>query len=199
MQRGVALRVLAVWFLASWLGNLAALGANNTDSDQDEALLAAAVTGDSATTRTLLRSGANPNARREDGSTLTALMLAARGGHSSVVRMLLDAGALPDATAAVSVGVNQVNEGITALMLAAASGDAKTMRLLIDFGANAKARDSAGNTLLHYAVEKMGAAEVVGLAVGQGVDRLAQNIQGQTALDKARASNNTAAVAELMP
>jgi ankyrin repeat protein len=98
----------------------------------------------------------------------------------------------------VAVGVSQINEGITALMLSAASGDAKTMQLLLDHGANAKLKDSTGNTLLHYAVEELGATEVVCLALAQGVDRKAKNVQGQTALDKAKAAGNASAVVELM-
>lgn len=202
MRRGATVNILrfcfAVLLLVSLLGSLDALGQGKTDPKQDEALLSSVEAGDVAMAITLLHNGANPNTTREEGSTLTVLMLAARGGHSDLVHALLDAGSHPNTTAAVAVGVSQVNEGITALMLSAASGDAKTMQLLLDYGSNAKLKDSAGNTLLHYAVEKPGAIEVVRLALAQGVDRKAKNVQGQTALDKAKAGGNAAALVELM-
>jgi len=188
----------AILFLVSLLGSLDTFGEDKIDPKQNEALLSAVEAGDLALATTLLHKGANPNTTREEGSTLTVLMLAARNGHSGLVKALLDAGADPNTTAAVAVGVSQINEGITALMLSAASGDAKTMQLLLDHGAYAKLKDSTGNTLLHYAVEELGATEVVCLALAQGVDRKAKNVQGQTALDKAKAAGNASAVVELM-
>jgi ankyrin repeat protein len=106
----------------------------------DTKLLAAAEHGDAGEARSLLGSGANPNAANTDGNTLTALMLASRGGHSSVVRILLAAGAKVEATAAVRVGVSGANEGLTALMGAAASGDTATVELLLERKANPNAK-----------------------------------------------------------
>lgn len=187
-----------VLFLVSLLGCLDSWGQSETDPQKNEALLSAVEAGDLAMAIPLLHNGADPNTTRKEGSTLTVLMLAARNGHSGLVKALLDAGANPNTTAAVAVGVSQVNKCITALMLSAASGDAKTMQLLLDHGAYAKFKDSTGNTLLHYAVEEPGATEVVRLALAQGVNRNAKNVQGQTALDKAKAAGNTAALAELI-
>jgi len=47
----------------------------------------------------LLQQGASPNARNEDGNTLTALMFAAQNGCSDIVKLLLDAGAKVNAKA----------------------------------------------------------------------------------------------------
>ncbi|ESS71650.1 ankyrin repeat [Methyloglobulus morosus KoM1] len=187
-----------VLFLVSLLGCHFTSGRSEISYDQNEALLEAVEADNLEMAITLLDKGADPNAKRSEGSNLTVLMLAARNGNSRLVKELLTDGSDPNITAAVAVGVSHVNEGITALMLSAASGDAKTMQILLNYGANALVKDSTGNTLLHYAVEKQGAIDVVRLALAHGVDRNAKNAQGQTALDKAKAAGNYEIISELM-
>jgi ankyrin repeat protein len=109
-------------------------------SKLDAALLSAAEKGDAATVRVLLKRGADANAAKPEGNTLSALMLAARGGHAQVVRLLLENGADVNATASVIVGVAGVNEKVTALMMAAMSGDAPTVKLLLDRKADPNAK-----------------------------------------------------------
>jgi ankyrin repeat protein len=109
-------------------------------SHLDSSLLTAAEAGNIAQVRSLLKQGANANAARAEGNTLTALMLAARGGHSGVVRLLLEAGAQVEATASIATGASGVNKGLTALMEAVASGDTTTVELLLSHGANPNAK-----------------------------------------------------------
>ena len=61
------------------------------------ALLHAAAVGDQQMVRTLLRFGADPNARAKDKAARTALVLAAAGGRTGVVEVLLANGAEPEA------------------------------------------------------------------------------------------------------
>jgi ankyrin repeat protein len=64
----------------------------------------------------LLQQGASPNARNEDGNTLTALMVAAGNGCSDIVKLLLDAGAKVNAKASYVSGAEaNVLDGITPL------------------------------------------------------------------------------------
>ena len=90
--------------------------------------------------RALLNSGANINARDNDGST--ALIWAARFGHLATVRELLDRGANINARS---------NSGWTALICATYYGHLAVVRLLLDRGANINARDHVGQTALSLA------------------------------------------------
>lgn len=74
---------------------------------------------------TLLRAGADPNARTAFG--LTALHKAARRGDTTMVRSLLDAGAEIDAAD---------NEGFTALLRSVHYGDHCMVQVLLDEGAS---------------------------------------------------------------
>ena len=81
--------------------------------------------GDLAAVSELLRSGANPNHRSPDGSTL--LMIASGLGQSQMVNILLTAGA--------DVIAIEPRMGATALHKAAQSGNADVIGMLLDHGA----------------------------------------------------------------
>jgi ankyrin repeat protein len=89
------------------------------------ALMRAALEGNTARVKALLRRGANVNAKDLEGHT--ALMFAVVNLHSDIVKLLLEHGADVNASA---------NDGLTALMLAASCGDAAVVRALLDKGAD---------------------------------------------------------------
>ncbi len=124
----------------------------------------AAMTGDLAAVRSLLKSGADVNAAQGDG--VTGLHWAARQGHEDLATTLIVAGANVRATTRfgavtplhlaaergsgaivgmlVKAGADldaRTGTGATALMFAAASGDAASVKALIDGGANLEAKE----------------------------------------------------------
>ncbi len=90
----------------------------------------------------LLKLGADPNARDEQGRT--ALHDACLKNHAEAARLLLDHGA--------QINVRDRN-GATPLHDAALGGSAKTLALLLDRKADVHVRDSAGLTPLDYALK----------------------------------------------
>jgi len=104
--------------------------------------------GDVEATRTLLRSGADVDARDRYGQT--ALMLAAHRGHREIVEVLIDAGADLDVTAKYN---------LSALMLAIVAGHAAIARVLVRAGADLRLEGSgapgfAGKTAYDLAVAR---------------------------------------------
>src|SRR5262245_46529721 len=108
-----------------------------------EAILEAAVEGDTERVRGLLNKGVD--IYTEDGWGGTALMFATSHCHSDVVALLLDRGA-------------EVNEysrwNRTPLMWAALYGCEETVRLLLNRGADASLKDQDGKTALMIANER---------------------------------------------
>lgn len=96
-----------------------------------------AESGDADLLETLIRKGADVNAKSVLG--MTALMFAAGEGHDDVVRVLIDSG----------VGVNARNdEGATALMFAADQGHTTVVKLLLNAGADVNIRTNDESTAL---------------------------------------------------
>jgi uncharacterized protein len=122
----------------------------------------AAMRGDSAQLRQLLRQGLDVNAAQADG--MTALHWAASRGDVSAARMLLVAGAR-------SAAVTR-NGNYTPLHLAARSGRGAMVRVLLEGGADPKAVTSSGGaTALHFAAGHGDSASVAALAAaGATVD-----------------------------
>jgi Ankyrin repeats (3 copies)/Ankyrin repeats (many copies) len=111
----------------------------------------AARAGDVSRIRSLLKRGANPNARDRDGRT--PLMDAARAGRLEAMRALLDARANVNA---------QSRAGGTALIEAARKGRLEAVRLLVDSGANLNHRQRGWGTALE-AAERAGHNDVAKL------------------------------------
>jgi uncharacterized protein len=122
----------------------------------------AAMRGDSAQLRQLLRQGLDVNAAQADG--MTALHWAASRGDVSAARMLLFAGAR-------SAAVTR-NGNYTPLHLAARSGRGAMVKALLEGGADAKAVTSSGGaTALHFAAGNGDSLSVAALtAAGATVD-----------------------------
>lgn len=118
---------------------------------EDSAVADAAMRGDSARVRQLLKSGADVNAAQGDG--MTALHWASARGDASQVAMLVYAGARLEATTR--------NGNYTPLHLAARAGRVAALKALLKAGANAGATTSAGGTTaLHFAAG-MGSTEAI--------------------------------------
>src|SRR6516165_10652526 len=141
----------------------------------DTRIADAAMHGDKAAVRDLLKQAVDVNAAQGDG--MTALHWAALNGDAELVQTLIYAGANVRATTrlggytplfmAAEGGYAQVIDallkagadvkttavtGITPLMMAAISGDAPSVKRLLDGGANANARETErGQTALTFA------------------------------------------------
>ncbi len=185
------MRRLTAGMLAGALGALAftvALGAAAGTVPE------AAMTGDVATVKSLLKGGADVNAALGDG--VTGLHWAARQGHEELATTLIVAGANVRATtrfgaitplhlaaergsgpivaALVKAGADAnavTGTGATPLMFAAAAGDVASLTALIDAGAEieAKERDREQTPLIFAAAA--GRVEAVKLLLAKGANK----------------------------
>ncbi len=175
-------------------GMVTCLSAMSADRDIDRALRAAAERNDPDAFDSLLRQGADVNAR--DAQQESAFLIAARNGHAAIVRRALAAGADLRAlnrygsTAlmgpayrghletvrvllATPIDIHHVNNlGWTALLEAIVLGTdsaahREIVRLLIERGSNVNARDGNGKSALHLA-EQRGQAEVARMLLAAG-------------------------------
>jgi len=119
----------------------------------------AAMHGDVATVRALLRDGADVNAPQGDG--MTALHWAAQNGDADLLEVLLYAGA--SVTSTTRLG------GYTPLHLAARAGQSETVAGLLAAGSDAARYTDTGVTALHLAAEA-GSAAAVSELIEAGVE-----------------------------
>ena len=157
------------------------------------ALHRAAERGDSTATATLLRAGANVDARTRIGD-YTPLHIAARTGSAPVVRALLAAGANAKAI---------TTSGATALHFAGASGDASVIVALLDAKADPNAREAEwGQTPLIFAAAANRPAAIRALIKGGADATLRTNavsIQEQMAADQAATRKRNAVLVSFEP
>ncbi len=176
-----------------------------------KSLLNAIMDGDPEAAREALRW--DPDQRDDLLDGFPPLTWACRPPNAPVVQALLDAGANPNvcdeegesplhvaaaercvecAAALIAAGadVNKATaEGKTPLMNAAQAG-LPLVRLLLGAGANPRQKDEGGRTPLHWAA--LGPSDdpaVVQALTSAGTDPNARNLNGDTALDYARAMN----------
>ena len=131
--------------------------------------------------------GADVNhARASDG--FSPLDFAAQEGHAEIVRLLHEAGA----------DVHHVDEdGTNALYLPSQNGHVQVVRELIAAGINVNhVWPEKGTTALFVAAQK-GHAEVVRLLLEAGADPCVVDLDGHTALDRAKLNKQAAVVALL--
>ncbi|MGB8506879.1 MAG: ankyrin repeat domain-containing protein [Pyrinomonadaceae bacterium] len=159
----------------------------------DTRLADAAMQGNRASVRSLLKRKADVNGAQGDG--MTALHWAAYQDDLEMLKLLLAAGAKVGAATRVGAltplllactngnpamleallkagaGVNLANaNGTTALMLASSSGNAEGVRVLLDHGANVNAKEAArGQTALMFAAA-LNRDAVVRLLLARGAD-----------------------------
>ena len=132
----------------------------------------AAMAGNAASVRHLLKSGTDANAAQGDG--MTALHWAAMHGDAPLAEMLLVAGANPRATTRIG--------GFTPLHLATQNGRAAVVAPLAKGGAPVNARTSTGTTPLMLAAASGNAEVVVALADAGAELNLVEAAHGQSAL-----------------
>jgi ankyrin repeat protein len=171
-------RTLIAWLCA--FGLLSAAG--------DTRLSEAAMQGNSAAVRSLLKEKVDVDAAQGDGTT--ALHWAAFRDDLEMVKWLLAAGANVKAT---------TREGaITPLFMACTNGNAATIEAMLKAGADANAVNGNGTTALMTAAAS-GSVDAVKLLLNRGADAKAkEHVHGQTALMFAAALNRHEVVALLM-
>src|SRR5688572_27567865 len=126
----------------------------------DSPVADAAMRGDTARVRVLLKQGADVNAAQGDG--MTALHWAATRGDAGQIAMLVYAGARLEGSTR--------NGNYTPLHLAARGGRAAAVKALLKAGANARATTTAGGTTpLHFAAG-IGSAEAITALLDAGAE-----------------------------
>ena len=149
----------------------------------------AAMRGDSAKVRQLLKQGADVNAAQGDG--MTALHWAAQRGDLAEAKMLLYAGARLEATTR--------NGSYTPLHLASRVGKVGVIKALVQAGANANAvTTSGGATPLHFAAGQGNPDAITALVDGGAKVDAPDAAWGETPLMWASAANRVAAVQVLI-
>lgn len=136
----------------------------------------------------LVDSGADVNARCEDGTD--ALMIAALNGDAQMADFLLSRGANHQTRVAKdSVLKGEILfEGVTTLMIAAGAGNMESVVALINAGADVNAASKKGTTAL-IAAAAQGHLEVAIILVENNAD-LYNLDTGRTALEAARYSGS---------
>ncbi len=157
-------------------------------ADDRTAVADAAMRGDAAAVRALLKQARDINTAQPDG--MTALHWSALNGNADLASMLLAAGA--NARATTRLG------GYTPLHLAAQQGQRTVVAALLAAGADPSARTSTGATPLMLAAAS-GSAETVTVLLEQRVDPNAtEAAHGETALMFAAALDRADVVRELL-
>ncbi|MBQ7577042.1 MAG: ankyrin repeat domain-containing protein [Synergistaceae bacterium] len=127
-----------------------------------------------------INSGANVNAKDDDGTT--AFMIAsAVNKDSEVINALIKAGA--DVNAKTSFGG-------TALMSAAAVNSPEIVNILLSAGADVNAKNYHDLTALMYAASNSEYPEIINMLINSGADVKARDQSGKSALDYARNNEN---------
>lgn len=151
-------------------------GSSSSSDEHYTALTLAAAVGDPESVRQLLKSGADPNQRNDDGSTALTFTRKA-----SIARLLVEAGA--------RVSLEAPEGGDTSLHHACGFGPVRLVRVLLEASDTAALNDRFDDccyTPLTWAAVK-GRLDVMKLLIGKGADVNARDIDrdGWTALELA--------------
>ncbi len=159
---------------------------NSPQPDGMTALLWAAYHDDLKTGTSLIKAGANPNAKNRYG--VTALSLTCQNGNGEFVKLLLDAGADPSA---------RLNGGESPLMTAARTGRPEAVKHLLNAGAAVNTTEHRGQTALMWAAAE-GNTEVVTMLLEAGADKSISLRSGYNALFFAVREGRTEAALKLI-
>ncbi|MDF2868323.1 MAG: ankyrin-3, partial [Gammaproteobacteria bacterium] len=143
---------------------------SNNSSTLNEQLIEAVIEGDFSAVQSLLRRGAEKNAKTANGFTL--LHYAADSGHLKIVEKLLEKKAEIEA---------KDNVGFTPLHCAADSGHPKVVEKLLEKKAEIEAKDNIGFTPLHCAAD-LGYLDVVEVLLEKKANKEAKANDGFTPL-----------------
>ncbi len=165
-------RILSI--IASVLAFFPLLAGCITDRAGNTPLMLAARDGDTKKVESLLKTGADVNAKNREGTT--ALMAATWGktgrGDVGIAKALIARGA----------NVNATNVyGRTALMDVAGNGNVEFVSLLLSAGADVNIQTQDGGTALHEATPN-GHIEIVRMLLTKGAKPNTANRRGQTPL-----------------
>ena len=169
-------------------GALGALALSAALTAAEGTVADAAMKGDVATVRTLLKDGADVNAVQGDG--VTAMHWAARHGSVDLANTLIVAGANVRATTRFGA--------ITPLHLAAERGSGPVVSLLVKGGADANAKSSTGATPLMFAAASGDIAAITALLDAGAEIEAKERDREQTPLIFAAAANRAEAVKLLL-
>ena len=150
----------------------------------DSRVADAAMRGDTAAVRALIRQRVDVNVAQGDG--MTALHWAAQHGNASEVRLLLGAGAKVEAATR--------NGAYTPMHLAARNGNAAAVRALVLGKANASAMTATGAFPIHFAAGIGDTATIDALLDAKANINAVDTAMKQTPLMWAAAANRLAAV-----
>jgi ankyrin repeat protein len=180
-QRGLFLRLFGVMCAS-------ALVVGATSVAPDSRLADAAMKGDIAAVRALLKQRADVNGAQGDG--MTALHWAAERGDSAIAALLVGARANVDAVTRIA--------DYTPLHIAGKTGSAGVVSVLLKAGASPKAVTNSGATALHFAAAA-GSADAVVALIKAGADPNAREATwGQTPLIFAAAADRPTAITALI-
>ncbi len=161
-------------------------------ADGEDALMRAALSGDTDMVKLLLDRGAN--AKRADKAGSTALMNATTFSDAKRISMLLEAGSDPNALNTFAGMVKNGPIGLThmsALMTAVPFSDQETITCLLKAGAHINEKDSRNMTPLMLSIATDHAQPVtVRRLIAAGADIQAKDKYGDSALDWARKLGN---------
>ena len=190
---GISIGCFAIFGVALFAVNLVMVRTSPIDPSLSGALLAAADTGQTETVKSLLKKGADPNARDKQ---CAALRYASEGGHSEVVALLLKYGA----------DVNEkANYGWTPLHGACRkSHNLEVVKMLLRRGADVNATTDVASPTLGgitplsgqkitplMEAAKYGNTEIISLLLRNNAEINAKNKVGESALDIAVREGHT--------
>ena len=152
---------------------------SESSAKSNDAFLELCKSGNAAKIEEAINSGANVDARTDDGKT--ALIWAAWNGYSESAEILLRYGADVNA---------RDNQGRTALIWAVWNGHSKAAEVLLRYRANINVQDNSGRTALMNATQR-GQTEAVKVLLEYGAYVDAKDYRGWTALQIAKDNHHT--------
>jgi len=157
-------------------------GVDGSRTKEAEFLIKAAIVGDPTALKSLLASGADPNAK--DARGRTALWWAAAHGHGDIVRALHAHGACVDAVDA---------DGVPPVYISASEGRVPLVRLLLELGSQAVGTPCSNGTSAVHAAAANGSVELLQLLHESGARLDAPDGAGVTPAQLAEREGNTVA------